>query len=682
MLKNLIIKATASFGLFSLAIIYHGNAQQARSFMNNPFILPPSPIAESAARSSAPSAIHGVNRTLDGTNNNIGSSEKMQYGSANIQLYREIAPAYGSADPKNAMNGTSRPSARRISNAVIDEPVTHFSERELSAFVYVWGQFVDHDITLTPTGTTEYSPVLLPPDEIIFTEEIPFYRSEVRAGTGVTNSRQQTNLNTAWLDGSVVYGSETSRANWMRTFSNGKLKTSAGNYLPWNTTTGQQSAPIDPNAPTMANDNGHTTKTFVAGDIRAAEHPGILSLHTLFVREHNRICDRLYAQGFRKDEDMYQRARKEVGALIQAITYQEFLPAVGITLRPYFGYNSNVRPDIMNTFATAGYRLGHTMVADDIMMLSNTCTGVGPVVLDLIQAFWMPDLVNTYNIDPFLKGLAAHTQYETDTRINSILRNFLFGSPNDPVRFGIDLGSLNIQRGRDHGMPDYNTVRRYYTGNSARTFADITSNTVLADSLQKLYGNVNNVDLWVGILAEDRLAGKSVGRTVHEMLRVQFENLRDGDYYFYKYDPNLPLITKLQIINTRLSDVIKRNSALTNLQRNVFFTDECPGFPSEEENRIAQSTAKTSLDKTALNDTKNIELKIYPNPVTDVLSIDLGDISEPYSAHIRSASGTIIKTIQGTSRNLKIDVSRFTQGIYLLSIINSKETKTFRFIKM
>ncbi len=79
----------------------------------------------------------------------------------------------------------------------------------------------------------------------------------------------------------------------------------------------------------------------------------------------------------------------------------------------------------MNTFATAGYRLGQTMVADDIMMLRNDCTGVGPVGLDLIEAFWAPDFVPTYNIEPFLKGLAAHTQYETDTRINGILRTFL-----------------------------------------------------------------------------------------------------------------------------------------------------------------------------------------------------------------------------------------------------------------
>ena len=151
------------------------------------------------------------------------------------------------------------------------------------------------------------------------------------------------------------------------------------------------------------------------------------------------------------------------------------------------------------------------MVADDIMLFDNDCEEVGVGELDLVDAFWIPQLIVDYNPEPFLKGFAAHTQYETDTKINSVLRNFLFVSANDPVRFGIDLGSLNIQRGRDHGLPNYNAVRKYYTGSKAVKFTQITSNPVLASSLKELYGTVDNIDLWVGILAEDHLPGKSVG---------------------------------------------------------------------------------------------------------------------------------------------------------------------------
>ncbi|HZI52651.1 MAG TPA: peroxidase family protein, partial [Chitinophagaceae bacterium] len=246
-------------------------------------------------------------RTYDGRNNNITSTQNAYWGAADIPLYRELPAAYGASDPKNALGGLNRPSPREISNVLVDEPVTQFTTRVLSTLVYQWGQFLDHEITLTPTGNAEYAPIPLPENEEIFTEDIPFYRSEFRMTQGVGGTaRQQLNLNTSFIDGSVVYGSDSKRAQWLRTMRNGKLKTSSGNLMPYNTTDGERASPIDPNAPSMENDNGGTAKTFVAGDVRAAENPVLASIHTLFVREHNSICDRLVGQGFRNDELIYQ----------------------------------------------------------------------------------------------------------------------------------------------------------------------------------------------------------------------------------------------------------------------------------------------------------------------------------------------------------------------------------------
>jgi len=616
-----------------------------------------------------PFKLHTPFRTYDGTNNNIANSQTAAYGSVGIPLYRELPPEYGKSDPNNAMGGENRPSARRISNAVIDEPVTQFNARGLSAFVYVWGQFIDHDMSLTPTGTSEYVSIILPPEEVLFTEDIPFYRSEVQAGTGTTTPRQQTNLNTAWIDASMVYGSDGVRAKWLRTGVDGKMKTSSGGWLPYNTVNGEKTGAIDPNSPDMANDSLHTFVTCAAGDIRAAEHPGIASLHTLFVREHNRICDRLKAQGIRNDEIMYQMARKEVGALIQKITFEEFLPAIGITLTPYSGYKPNVRGDIANTFATAGYRIGHTMVADDIMLFTNDCQEVGPGELDLVDVFWNPQILITYGMEPYLKGFAAHTQYETDTKINSVLRDFLFVSPNSPVRFGIDLGSLNIQRGRDHGLPNYNKVRAFYTGSPAQSFADITANKSLADSLQMLYGNVNNVDLWIGILAEDHLPGKSVGKTMHEILRVQFEKLRDGDFYYYKNDPYLPLTVRNTVSNTTFADVLKRNTKLTNLQANVFFTEECPGA-EEIETKIELLAGQA---------------KVFPNPTTGLVSIDLGQSAQTQGTiRILNSSGMLSRSVavaQG-QRILQLNLTDLTDGTYILNISAGKLITTLKLVKV
>lgn len=657
--------------LFSLQIRAQSKKEIAgRLFVNLPAKAP------FRDKNKLPIFLHQPFRSYDGTGNNISSRQAFDYGSADIPLLREIPAQYGPPDPNNAMAGPTRPSPRAISNAVSDEPITHFNDRELSTFIYVWGQFIDHDMSLTPTGTTEYVPIALPPDETVFTQEIPFYRSEVRAGTGNGNPRQQTNLNTSWLDASMVYGCDSIRARWMRTFKNGKMKMSAGNFLPWNTMSGEFSDALDPNAPDMANDNGHTVKTFVAGDIRAAEHPGIAGLHTIFVREHNRICDRLVKQGLRDDELIFQMARKEVGALIQAITYQEFLPAIGIFLSPYGGYRPNVRPDIANTFATAGYRIGHTMVADDIFLRNDQCQEVDPGELDLVDVFWMPSTLLTYQLEPFMKGFASHTQYETDTRINTVLRDFLFTSPNDPARFGIDLASLNIQRGRDHGLPDYNTVRKFYTGRAITDFKQISSDTAQTGALKRLYGNVNNIDLWIGILSEDHVPGTSVGFTMQQILKAQFERLRDGDFYFYLSDPYLLPTVRQQVKNTRFSDVLKRNTTLTSLQANVFFTQECPGDEEAAAAVLTDTSGKTAPAAT--------DPKVFPNPAGNTVHVDFGSMTGNVIVQVFNISGNKQMKVQQSASGVSgvdINISDLSAGMYIVVVSNGQDKKTIKLVK-
>jgi len=627
-----------------------------------------------------PAGTQPIYRTIDGTNNNIAKT-KVEWGATNIALAREIPAEYGSTDTKNAMGGTTRPSARQISNAICDEPATTFSSRNLSTYVYVWGQFLDHDIVLTPSSTTESAPISLPANEPLFTVPIAFTRSTIFPGSGINTQRQQINLNTAWIDGSVVYGSDSVRASWLRTKVNGKLKTSAGNHLPWNTVNGELTGALDPSAPSMANDGNHTIKTFVTGDVRGAEHPGITGMHLIFVREHNRICDRLKAQGLTSDEEIYQKARKEVGALIQAITYQEFLPAMGITLSNYSKYNSAVQPDILNTFATAGYRIGHTQVADELAMRDNNCAVVGGGGVELIDAFFNTGLFSEFGLESFLKGFATHKQYETDTKINSILRNFLFGSPTAPVRFGLDLAALNIQRGRDHGLPDYNDIRAFYTGTPARTFADITKNSSLAAALQTQYGTIDNIDLWIGLLAEDLLPGKSVGKTMHALLKAQFEKLRDGDFYFYKSDPNLPQTIKTQVSNTRLSDVIKRNSSLTNLQANVFIVNPCPGENGEDVNETPLIAVVENYIQSPVKAKEGVN--IYPNPVNNLLNIQL-ESTEGQTLRLTDQFGRILRTMQTNSGigYYEMNVSDLPVGIYYLQVSRDHTWDVFKVIRM
>ena len=188
--------------------------------------------------------------------------------------------------------------------------------------------------------------------------------------------------------------------------------------------------------------------------------------------------------------------------------------------------------------------------------------------LELAEAFFNPEVVREVGIDPILKYLASDRAQEVDTRIVDGVRNFLFGPPGAG---GFDLASLNIQRGRDHGLADYNTTRAAYGLPRVTGFVQITSDTELAAQLEALYGSVDDVDLWVGGLAEDHVSGSSVGPLFRAILSDQFERLRDGDRFWY--EAALPRTQRDSVARTTLADVIRRNSGTTNLQSNVFVFD-------------------------------------------------------------------------------------------------------------
>lgn len=515
-------------------------------------------------------------RTIDGSCNNTSSILRNNWGTSDIQLKREMSANYGATDPFNALNGEERPSAREVSNALGRQEESIPSAKGLSSMVFTWGQFIDHDIDLTPEGHSEYEPITLPEDEPLFTADIPFFRSDIASETGQTKAREQRNLITSWIDASNVYGSDDDRASWLRTFQDGKLKTSSGDLLPFNTIDGEYDSAIDPAAPSMAGDTdrqGNTVKTFVAGDVRAAEQPGLTSLHTLFVREHNRLCEYLLEIGYRNDEEIYQVSRKFLGALIQSITYNEFLPSLGVDMGSYSGYDSDVQPDIVNLFAAAAYRLGHTMVTEELELIDRSCNT--DATISLLEGFFNPEIIREYNIDRVLNGLAYQTQQEVDLQIIDNLRNFLFGDPSTGSAFGIDLASLNIQRGRDHGLSDYNSIRAHFLGAPAQSFRDITKNPDRQNGLREVYGSVDNIDAWVGLLAEDHVIGGSIGPTLKEILKMQFGRLRDCDFFFYERDNFLSRGTKNMINEIRLSDIILMNTNLEEINEHVFFKANC-----------------------------------------------------------------------------------------------------------
>ena len=137
------------------------------------------------------------------------------------------------------------------------------------------------------------------------------------------------------------------------------------------------------------------------------------------------------------------------------------------------------------------------------------------------------------------------------------VRNFLFG---EPGAGGFDLASLNIQRGRDHGLPSYNETREAMGFERAREFGDVSSDPEVRSRLAVAYDDVDAIDLWVGGLSEDPVPGSHLGPLFHRIVVRQFETLRDGDRFWYQ---RVLTASERQLVqSTRLSDVIRRNTEI------------------------------------------------------------------------------------------------------------------------
>ena len=251
-------------------------------------------------------------------------------GAANIPLLR-FSPI-GYADGVGSPGGVGQKGTREISNLVVAQASSILNTRKASDYLWQWGQFLDHDMSFTPVGSpVENFVIPVPPGDPVFdptgtgTKTLAFKRSLFVL---VNNVRQQVNVNTAYIDGSQVYGSDEPRAQELRILDgSGRLKSSANNLLPFNVN-------AFPNQPDTS------SGFFLTGDVRANETSGLTVLQTLFMREHNFWAD-IFKNGdpTLDDDGVYFRARAMVGAEIEVVTYRDFIPLLlgANALAPYTG---------------------------------------------------------------------------------------------------------------------------------------------------------------------------------------------------------------------------------------------------------------------------------------------------------------------------------------------------------
>jgi peroxidase len=430
----------------------------------------------------------------------------------------------------------------------------------------------------------------------------PFGRSNSQTVAGV---RQQINSVTSFEDLSQVYGSTDGVAFALRDHVHGLglLKTSAGNLLPKNNTgsfTLQELATIATDENGIANDSQQVPndQLFVAGDRRVNENIELTSLHTLFMRNHNRLAGELHAlHPAWTDEQLYQEARKLNIAESEIITFTGFLPSIlgPDALPAYTGYNDDINPGISTEFSTVGFRFGHSLLSNAIGRHQNNGTNIADgnpngADINLTEAFFRPDLINPAGVTVNLLNAQGHLDAHTSSDIGAVLksnadngpnetdlllidevRNILFGIPHGP---GTDLAARDIQRARDHGIGTYNQVRVAFGLAPVTSFDQITEDDAVQAKLRATYGTVARIDPFEGMLAEDHVAGANVGVTVRAILVKQFKHLRDGDRFFYLNENFTAEEQNLIQQGDTLTKVIKNNTNITNLQADIFFFKE------------------------------------------------------------------------------------------------------------
>uniref|UniRef100_A0A3Q1H162 Myeloid-specific peroxidase n=1 Tax=Acanthochromis polyacanthus TaxID=80966 RepID=A0A3Q1H162_9TELE len=585
-------------------------------------------------------------RTVTSVCNNL---QNPRQGASNTPFTRWLDAQYddGVSEPKGFRNGTFNnfllPLVRQVSNNILattDAGVVN--DTEFTHMVTLFGQWNDHDLTFTPfspsirsfsngvncaeecENTEPCIPIPIPPGDPRLSNEkcIPSFRSAPACGTGFSaynfggepNRREQINALTAFLDLSQVYGSEDKLALYLRNL------TDDGGLLRVNTEfrdNGFELLPFHPMKSEMCATRGRVTNDtnarevpcFIAGDERVDENIALTSLHTLFMREHNRLARELKTLNPHWDsETLYQEARKIMGAytqvaepdsrsavifrapqtsahikplcVFQVFVFRDYLPhivgdvAMRRVLGRYPGYNPNVDPSISNVFATAAYRFAHLAIQPVLGRLdANYRENSQFPSVPLFKAFFSPwRIVFEGGIEPLLRGLIGrpaklNTQ---DHMLVNALRERLFQFVE---HLALDLGALNMQRGRDHGIPGYNAWRKFCNLSQPRNEAElgqVLGNRDLARRLLELYGTPDNIDIWLGGVAEPFVKGGRVGPLFSCLIAGQFQKIRQGDRLWYQ-NPGVFTPRQRAALNlSRLSRIICDNTGIKSVPRDAF----------------------------------------------------------------------------------------------------------------
>jgi peroxidase len=514
-------------------------------------------------------------RTMDGTCNNMAHP---LWGAAYSEVYRYVKPRYddGIGAPVGYLHN-KLPSSRMISRYVLQQSDTKAKMHPtLNAILMQWGQFIAHDMAQTTNIGDGICPNCAD-SEICY--NIPVNESDPNAhvfgcdgqgknfrccithprtapicGTGIDKMRTQLNENTGFLDASTVYGSSVPD---MQRFRDGETP-----FLRMQTIDGAQYLPFD-----------DTNDDFLAGDDRVNIFVGLIAMHTLLARQHNRLAKEL--QTLNPDwsnDQVFEEARKIVGALVQIISYRDWLPNIigphGMELLgEYKGYQPEVNPTIAIEFSTGIFRFGHGLILAEYPRINEKGEEIDEGPLLVVDSINEPERIFEGGVSAILRGMSRTASKMPQNIVPDITQEFMDNR---------DLASINVQRGRDNAIPSYNGMRKFCGLDMAKTLQNMTPDTV-SDQARHKFANmykdngVDSVDLYPGALMEAPVKGGIIGKTMTCVIVDQLRRLRDGDRFWWDQDSVFTKEQRAELAKISLARIVCDNAeGFTHANKNFF----------------------------------------------------------------------------------------------------------------
>jgi hypothetical protein len=479
---------------------------------------------------------HLVTRSVDGTYNDLDHPAMGRAGARfgrNIPL-DQVLPV----TPEQLMEPNPREVSRRLLTRDPFLPATSVNTLAAS-----WLQFMIHDwFTHGVSDTSRLVDIPLPPGDDWFENpmRIPRIKLDPTRPDGADGPITTINDVTHWWDGSSLYGSTPEEQARVRAGEGGKLRLTADGQLP---------IPDDPALdPTM----------------KPGWWTGMGMLLTLFAREHNAVCARLASEYPNwDDEELFQRGRLVVAALLAKIHTVEWTPAV-------ISHPTTVFALRANWFGVAGERIarafGRTSGSEVISGIPGAATEHYGVPFSLTEEF-----TSVYRMHPLLpddfdlrtaagdeqlaqlgfRALAGpHSKeiaekyalgdlfYSFGTTYPGaiVLRNYpkFLQEYERPDGKKMDLAATDLVRIRELGVPRYCEFRRQMHLAAPASFADLTDDAGLAQEMADVYGDIEQVDLMVGLFAEKRPAGFAFSDTAFRIFILMASRRLNSDRFFTK----------------------------------------------------------------------------------------------------------------------------------------------------